>query len=111
MSIHTMRTDNVVYWAPAAYAGDGVWTYSTPVQIKGRWQDVTERRDDIQEDFVSSVVLYPDQDVSKYGWVWKGLLANLPSNDPQAVPLAYRVMKVEYTESSNNALQLWKAIA
>ena len=111
MSLNSMRSDQVVYWAPGAYDGDGGWTYAAAIQIKGRWQDKTERRDDIEEDFISHVILYPDQDVSKQGWVWKGLLADIPSADPQAVPGAYRVRSVEDTESSDDSLRVYKVIA
>ena len=110
MSLTTMRSDSIVYWAPGAPDGDGGWTYSTAVQIKGRWQDKVERIDNIDESFMSSAVVYTDQDVSQYGWLWKGLLADLPSQDPQAVPAAYRIRQVEDTESPGNSLRVWKVI-
>ena len=110
MSLPTLRSENLVYWAPSAYDGDGGWTYAAPVQIKGRWQEETHRLGDTDETVVTEITVYPSQAVSKQGWLWRGLLVDIPNADPQQAAGAYRIRDANVTRSPNGSLVLWKAI-
>lgn len=61
------------YWAPGALDGYGNVSFAAPVEVKVRWQDKSElfRGDDAQE-YTSSAVVYPAQELEKKGYLYLG---------------------------------------
>jgi len=111
MSLATMQTTDAVYWAPSAPDGFGDWTYATPVQIKCRIQVRTQRPPMGTDDsFTTDTIVYADRELSKYGWLWRGLVADIPNADPQQIPAALRIKDSAYSSTPDNRFTVYKAI-
>ena len=81
---------NVTYWAPAAPNKFGAVTFSTPVTIKGRWEDGQElfRNKDGQE-VVSRAKVMVASDVVIGGYLFLGTSV---ASDPHSLQAAYEFM-------------------
>lgn len=111
MSLATMQTTAIVYWAPSAPDGFGDWSYAAPKQIMGRVQVKSHRPPmGIDDSFTTDTIVYANQNVSKYGWLWVGLVADIPNADPQLIPAAMRIKDAAYSSTPDNRFTVYKAI-
>jgi hypothetical protein len=70
----------LVYWAFSARDGYGGATFSTPVEIWGRWEDKQKMfTNSFGNQLISSSVVYLNQDVSENDWLFLGGLADIAS--------------------------------
>lgn len=115
MSIITkMRRQNGVYWGSPVPAGDGSYTYATPVNIKCRWQGtnnlfITKDGDES----VSKAVVFVDRDVEEGGWLWLGTVETLPtgaSTDPRLAPRSGMIRSFDKSPNLKATEFLRKAI-
>lgn len=79
-----MLKQKAVYWAPTGTDRFGKKSYATGIEIKCRWEDVTEQFLDQQGQMViSKAKVYVDRDVVIFGFLWLGTLAEATSTtDP-----------------------------
>lgn len=96
--LDNMYVHNVVYWAPlgaSAVDHNGQVTFASPVQICGRWNEITEMFLDRNGNHqMSRVKVRLRQDVEELGVLWKGCLADLTSeSDPFAQDGAWEIRK------------------
>jgi len=112
MSLASMQTDTIVYWEPGAPDGFGKYSFATPVELKCRFQSSTERFvDSSGVEFISTAIVYPQQDLSLHGWIYKGTLASISSQaDPQKVDLAYMIRAKLHSANPSGAIQVYKII-
>lgn len=70
------------YWAPGALDGYGNVSFAAPAEVKVRWQDKSElfRGDDAQE-YTSSAVVYPAQELEKKGYLYLGVSVEADPTD------------------------------
>jgi hypothetical protein len=83
----------VTYWAPDGYDEHGRPAFAAPVQIAGRWEDVSEmtRGPDGALVLVTSRVLTAD-DVAVQGYLYLGTSTDA---DPRAVDGARQIVNFE----------------
>lgn len=73
---------NITYWSRGAPDGFGGFAFSTPVTIKGRWEERTDLFKDPQgNEQRSSARVYVDTDVELGGYILLGVSA---ATDPTA---------------------------
>lgn len=73
----------VTYWSPGGNDGFGGVSYGTPVNIKGRWQDVAELFIDASgNEVVSKAKVWIDTDVVNKGYLYLG---ESTAADPETV--------------------------
>lgn len=87
-------TDNliqtVVYWGNPTPDGYGSFTFDSPVEISGRWENRTELfTDRTGMESKSLAVVYLGQDIDIGGWLFLGGLSDIDSgltDTPHLVP-------------------------
>ena len=90
MNLKRKLNQYVVYWPPDKVSHTGQWTYLTPVQLKGRWEDLQQDMvDQAGEVWVSKSNIMLDVPVAYNGVLWLGKLVNVkdlvnPFNNPGA---------------------------
>ena len=73
--------DTLVYWGTPSRKGIVV-TFAEPTEINGRWVDKAEMyKDNEGREQLSQAVVLVDQDVDVGGYLMKGDLTYLPSDD------------------------------
>lgn len=75
------HNQTIIYWANPVTDGYGGSTYTTPVDIKGRWVDKQVNFIDVAgRELMSKSVIYLGQDVSMGGFLYLGSLNDLDSS-------------------------------
>ena len=102
MSLLTrMRIHDAVYWAPASFDGYDE-TLGSPVQVKCRWDEISEEYLNVaDEKVVSKAVIYPNMTPEYGGYFWKGALSGVPSGDPKS--FAERIGGIQVVTKIRNA--------
>lgn len=84
---------DIVYWGAPVTDVYGARTFSTPIEIKGRWEDVQNLfvSPDGRE-LVSRAIVYLGQDVDIGGYLYLGTLVSISSAvNPKTVSKAYEI--------------------
>jgi hypothetical protein len=69
--IKKMRRQTAVYWEPSEVGEEGQMTFLEPIEIKCRWEDITEQYiDRAGTPQTSSARVYVDRDLFKLGVLW-----------------------------------------
>lgn len=99
MDLTRLLVQDAVYWAPGAPDGYGGRTYATPAELKCRWEDTARRaRGPDGEEFITTAVVWVDEDLALGGLLYLGTLADLTDSeeaDPQPVGGALAVRQFE----------------
>jgi hypothetical protein len=92
----TMCRQDGVYWAPTSPGANGEMGYAAPIAVKIRWEGLTAETRSLYgvEETSKEIVYCYYTAMDKGGWVWLGLLSNLPSTDPHLVPNAREIQRV-----------------
>ena len=96
--ISRMRRQDAVYWPPQQAGRYGLAGLGQPVAVRCRWDDVHEQYvTTTGTTTISNAKVYVDQDMLPGGYLWLGLLADLPDSptDPRQLPGAYEIQKLE----------------
>jgi hypothetical protein len=100
---------DATYWAPASVSGVyQTVTWTTPVAIKVRWEEKSERFvDKSGADLVSSAIVFLNQDVVEGGYLFLGtsIVAS-----PKSVELARPIKKIDSLTDVRNRQTVRKAI-
>lgn len=76
MDPNKFLTATITYWAAPVLDGFGGYTWSAPVQIKGRWEKRNELvKNPIGEDVISKGIVYVNTDVDTGGYLYEGTSA------------------------------------
>lgn len=107
-----MMIHQIVYWAPSGVGTDGQTGFAAPVQLCGRWTDVSETFSDRNgNEQVSRARVRLTCDVEELGVLWKGKLSALTSRtDPFLNPGAWDIRKSEKRYSRDGCVALRIAI-
>lgn len=86
----------IVYWASPTADGYGGYTFATPVEIQGRWEDKQELiKTNDGEEQVTQARVYLLQDVDEGGYLYLGSLDDLDSNpQPDEVDTAGQILAI-----------------
>jgi hypothetical protein len=97
-----LHKQDILYWAFSSRDAQGAETFSTPVAVKGRWEDGSEKflnKDGDEE--VSNAIVYLGQDVAEGDWLFLGVAADIASSegttDPTLVTGAKEIRKFNKT--------------
>lgn len=96
MSMFTRNLkQTIVYWGTPVADGYGGYTFNTPIEIKGRWEDSQQVFvDSSGVQSISKAVIYVDRDVSIESYLYLGDLDDIASSDesnPKNVSGAYMI--------------------
>lgn len=95
MNITKNLKQTIVYWSSPVSDGYGGYTFNTPIEIKGRWEDYQQVFiDSLGVQSVSKAVIYIDRDVDIEGYLYLGDLDDIASSDegnPKNVSGAYMI--------------------
>jgi len=87
------------YWGSPVEDGYGGYTYTTAIEIKCRWDDVSEKITNQKgNEIISNAQLLITQDLNEEGFLWLGALTSLTTAqkaDPLKVEKAYPIQKLE----------------
>ncbi len=76
--INRMCKQTIVYWANPVNDGEGVFTYDSPVEILGRWEEVNEVvLGNNGKELVSRARVFLKQEVDEEGAMYLGELTDL----------------------------------
>jgi len=109
--ITTMRRQKGIYWAAGDPGGYGQPSYSAPVEIDCRWEDVSERMvgpDNVE--FVSRSIVYPDRVLVLNGFLKLGLVESATPASPVGVANAYPIRLLRQTPNLKNTETLLEVI-
>lgn len=108
MSLNSLQTQPMTYWAPGAPDGFGSRSWTAPVTIYCRWQDQSDREiDDTGVEFVSRAVIYPTQTLELHGMVYKGISS---ATDPMTLDDAYTIRSVRQSENPSGSIVVHKIL-
>jgi hypothetical protein len=108
VSYTSLLTDTITHWSSGASDGFGGLSYSTPVQISGRWQDETDLHQDLAgEEFISNAVVYTSIELAENDWLYLGTSAQA---NPQNQSGAYRIKRRFATSTPNDTITVYKNI-
>ena len=96
-----------VYWGTPARSGTGDFTFSAPVEIKGRKEDVVEiiRQKDGSE-VVSTAVVFVDRKLALNGYLVEGDLNTYAAVNPQDIDGAYQIMAMGSSPNLSGTVEL-----
>ena len=96
---------DLVYWGAPSNDGLGGITFTAPINIKGRWEDVQKKFIDSNgHEIVSSSIVYLGQDVDIGGWLFRGKILDIASalrNSPAEVSGAKEIKDFNKTPDIN----------
>ena len=108
MSYQGLLTQTLTYWSPSSQDGFGGISYSTPVTIKGRYQEENDTYNDFEgEEFISNAVVYTNQELGHNGWIYNGTSV---ATNPQTEQDAYRIRRLFKTQTPNASIIVYKYI-
>lgn len=100
-----------VWWGNPVPTGGGGRTFDAPIEITVRWQEKQELFvDAVGRTLTSSAVVYPARDLPAGGYLYLGILDDLPSNpvDPETITEAREIRGSGWSTSVANSLTVWK---
>lgn len=106
-------TQPIVYWGNPVNDGEGGFTYDSPVQIYGRWEELNEviMSSDGRE-LVSQARVFLTQEVDEEGAMWLGKLDDLdsaPEPNDSAVAALYIIAQGRLPELGSATMDVFKA--
>lgn len=106
-------TQPIVYWGNPVNDGYGGYTWDDPVEIKGRWEEVTEviMGSDGKE-IISQARVFLTQEVDEEGAMWLGSLDDLdsaPRPDDSSVAGLYIVAFSRLPALGSSTMTTYKA--
>jgi len=96
--IEKIRRQKAIYWAPASNDGYGNKTFSAPIEIDCRFEDVTNVITDATgRERVSNSLAYVDRELETEGYLKKGRLTDLDSSDsdPREIDKAHEIVRFD----------------
>lgn len=97
----------ITFWA-VSVNGNGDFTYSSPVIMKGRWEDRQDLFVDAAlQEVRSKAVVYTKDPIALSGYIAKGNFTGIAS--PNTIPGAYQVRATSQIPSLNGRKQTNKA--
>ena len=92
-------TDNlkqtIVYWGLPNPTGYGGFTFASPVEVLGRWEQKSQLFiNNAGQESRSIAIVYVDQDVVEGGWLFLGEISDIDSglvDTPENVPEARQI--------------------
>ena len=106
-----IRKQEAVYWATPVDDGYGGFTWTAPVEIKCRWEDVSDLFiDENGEQQISNAEVITDRVVTLGGYLWLGDLESSTPNDPMTLENAYKIRKFESIPDIANNVNVMTAI-
>lgn len=121
--IKKMLKQVLIYWPPTAAGADGRPAYTSPVEVRCRWEDTQEEyRNASGATVLSKCVVYTGVDVAVNGLLWLTTakpkdpagtaLAQLPEGltDPQSLPGAQLIGSFESLPTLNQREKLRTAM-
>jgi hypothetical protein len=92
-------TQVAVYWGSPVDDGMGGYTFSSPIEIPYRWEEMSQLVADNKGDAITSrACIYVTQDLDEEGMLYLGSLDDLNSDtelDPKSVDGAYFIKRFE----------------
>jgi len=86
--------DTITYWAPASLNVWGEESFSTPITIKGSWENRQEEFSSTSgEVMVSNALVYVDRPIEHMGWLYLGTSS---AADPKTVNGAFPIRRVDF---------------
>ena len=113
--ISRMRRQDAIYWAAPVPTGYGKWSYTAPVAIKVRWEDVAEEfMDPANQRLVSKSLVYVGQVMQPNEWLKLGVLVpedeeGETDTDPTKEPDAFRIRQFAQVPNIRNTETLYMA--
>ncbi len=97
--INRVCVQTAVYWPEPQSDGFGRMQYGNPIEIKCRWDDVTEIVTNKEGEVVNSraKLMVPD-DLNENGYLFLGSLTDLTEaqkDDPLIVPKAFPIQRID----------------
>lgn len=100
---------DITYWAPEAENQYGVKTHSTPILIKGRWENKTEQFNTVGGQVIDSqAIIYPDRDLVIDGFLALGDHTGVP--EPTALPTAAQIQAFEDMPDLRSCTKVRRAV-
>jgi len=97
----------VTYWGAPSDNGWGVKTFTTPITMKCRWEDVVEHFINYKgEDQISRACIWVPQDVEQGGYLFLG---ESTAADPTVLDGAYEI-RMTYTTPDMRNLQVERRV-
>jgi hypothetical protein len=97
-------TKTATYWPPGAANLYGKIALDSPIKIKCRWQEKAELFKDAQgNQLVSSAIVYPNQVLSREGYLFLG---ESVSTSPRDVSGAFEIKQIGSSPSLNGSEEL-----
>lgn len=97
--ISKFAVQTAVYWDASEINSFGESEFSTGVEIKVRWDGITELiRNKQGKEIMSNAKILTNEDLNMEGWLYLGTLAGLSSSEkinPIIVSGAYEIQKIE----------------
>ena len=95
--IKRVCVQTAIYWKPVGNDGYGASIYSQPVEIKVRWEGVSEKiTENDGEEFISRARILVQQDLEFKGYLYLGGIQDLSIKeryDPRIVENAYEIKR------------------
>lgn len=108
MSLTSLQTQTMTYWAPGVPDGFGSRSWAAPITIKCRWQDQSDREiDDTGVEFITRAVIYPTQTLELHGMVYKGVSS---ATDPMTEDNAYTIRSVRLSQNPSGSKVVHKIL-
>jgi hypothetical protein len=108
MSVFTRNLKSTItYWGSPSDDGTGYQSFSTPVNIKARWEDTKEIfTNTLGREEISRAIVYCDQVVVEGGFLYNG---ESTESDPMDVTEAYPIKRVDNSPNLSGTKNLIKA--
>lgn len=87
MSYRTRNLNQkLVYWANPVNDGTGTYTFDSPIQIMGRWEDYIEViQSKLGEQIISKAKVYVDRPVKEHEYLLRGDISTYIDSNPLEV--------------------------
>lgn len=108
MSLASLQTQTLTYWSPGVPDGFGGHAWGSPVTLKCRWQDRSDREiDDQGVEFITRAVIYQTQALALHGMVYKGTST---ATDPMELDSAWTIRSVRQSENPSGGIVVHKIL-
>lgn len=106
-----IRKQDAVYWGAPVDDGQGGFTWAAPVEIKCRWENISDLFiDDNGEQAVSKAEVIVDRIMEIGGYLWLGELDSTIPSDPMDLEEAYKIRSFESIPDIGNNIKVYTAI-
>lgn len=109
MSIYNRNQNQIaMYWAPSVDDKYGARTFSSPVEIRCRWQDKQENFIDAEgKEKTSSSIVYPDRELENEGWLYLGQSSELDPHDVDGAKEIKATGSSPNLRNSQTLIKIW----